>query len=267
MRINTNIDALRVALNLQRHNDAIGRSMQRLSSGLRINSAADDAAGLAISQRMTAQERGLRQAERNISDGMSLAQVADGALSTVVDMYQRIRELAVQAANDTNNASDREALQLEASALLLEIKRQAEQAGFNGMSLLDGSCSVPLQLGAAGGDMLTITIPAVWSREAANIDLTSHADATAALQQLDARLAGLANMRGMLGATQNRLEFAAAAATDSANQLATARSRILDTDFAAETAELTRRQILQQAALAMVAQAAAGPRLVLQLLR
>ena len=123
MRIKTKIDALRAALNMQRHTDAIAKSVQRLSSGLRINSAADDAAGLAIAQRMQAQERGMRAAGSSINDGISMAQVAEGALGTVMDNYQRIRELAVQAASDTYNAGDRMALQLEASALLVQIKR------------------------------------------------------------------------------------------------------------------------------------------------
>jgi flagellin len=202
VRINTNIDALRAALNMQRHGDAIAKSMQRLSSGLRINSAADDAAGLAIAQRMHAQERGLRAGGRNISDGISMTQVADGALGTVMESYQRIRELAVQAANDTYSANDRMALQLEASALLLEIKRIAEDTNFNGISLLEGGSVVQLQLGPDDGDTLPLTVPAVWSQEAGEISLLSHADATAALQQLDARMTGIATMRGMLGAAQ-----------------------------------------------------------------
>ena len=267
MRINTNVDALRVALNIQRHGDAIAKSLQRLSSGLRINSAADDAAGLAIAERMSAELRGRQAASRNIGDGISMAQVAEGALGSVMENYQRIRELAVQAASDTYNANDRMAMQLEASALLLEIKRTAEDTSFNGTRLLDGGAVVPLQLGPGDGDTLPLVVPAVWSREAGDISLLSHADATAALQQLDARMAGIANMRGMLGATQNRLGYAAAHNDLMAQNLAAARSRIMDVDYAWETAQLARHQILQQAAMAMMAQATAGPRLVLQLLR
>ncbi|WP_374580164.1 flagellin [Pseudoduganella sp.] len=267
MRINTNIDALRAALNMQRHGDAIAKSMQRLSSGLRINSAADDAAGLAIAERMTAELRGRRAAAANINDGISMAQVAEGALGSVMESYQRIRELAVQAASDTYNANDRMAMQLEASALLLEIKRVAEDTNFNGMRLLDGSAVVQLQLGPKDGDTLPLTVPAVWSKEAGDISLLNHDDATAALKQVDARMAGIANMRAMLGATQNRLGYAAAHNDIMSENLAAARSRIMDVDYAAETAELARRQILQQAAIAMMTQATAGPRLVLQLLR
>lgn len=267
MRINTNIDALRAALNMQRHGDAIAQSMQRLSSGLRINSAADDAAGLAIAERMTAELRGRRAAASNINDGISMAQVAEGALGSVTENYQRIRELAVQAANDTYSAGDRMAMQLEASALLLEIKRIAEDTSFNGIRLLDGGAVVQLQLGPDDGDTLPLVVPAVWSQEAGDISLLTHADATAALQQLDARMAGIANMRGMLGATQNRLGYAAAHNDRMAENLAAARSRIMDVDYAAETAQLARHQILQQAAMAMLAQATAAPRLVLQLLR
>ncbi len=252
---------------MQRHGDAIAKSMQRLSSGLRINSAADDAAGLAIAERMTAELRGRRAAAANINDGISMAQVAEGALGSVMESYQRIRELAVQAASDTYNANDRMAMQLEASALLLEIKRVAEDTNFNGMRLLDGSAVVQLQLGPKDGDTLPLTVPAVWSKEAGDISLLNHDDATAALKQVDARMAGIANMRAMLGATQNRLGYAAAHNDIMSENLAAARSRIMDVDYAAETAELARRQILQQAAIAMMTQATAGPRLVLQLLR
>ncbi|WP_342118980.1 flagellin N-terminal helical domain-containing protein [Pseudoduganella sp. OTU4001] len=267
MRINTNIDALRAALNMQRHGDAIAKSMQRLSSGLRINSAADDAAGLAIADRMTAQLRGMRAARSNISDGASMAQVADGALASVMESYQRIRELAVQAASDTYSPGDRMAMQLEASALLLEIKRIAEDTNFNGIRLLDGGAVIQLQLGADDGDTLPLAVPAVWSQEAGDISLLNHASATAALQQLDARMAGIANMRGMLGAAQNRLGYAASHSLMMEENLAAARSRIMDVDYAAETARLARHQILQQAAIAMLTQATAAPRLVLQLLR
>ncbi|MCE3264801.1 MAG: flagellin FliC [Pseudoduganella sp.] len=241
--------------------------MQRLSSGLRINSAADDAAGLAIAERMSAELRGRRAASRNINDGVSMAQVAEGALGTVMENYQRIRELAVQAANDTYSANDRMAMQLEASALLLEIKRIAEDTNFNGIPLLGGGAVLQLQLGPREGDTLPLAVPALWSQEAGDISLLSHADATAALQQLDARMAAIANMRGMLGAAQNRLGYAATHNDIMAENLAAARSRIMDVDYAAETAELARRQILQQAAMAMLAQASAAPRLVLQLLR
>lgn len=267
MRINTNIDALRAALNMQRHGDAIAKSMQRLSSGLRINSAADDAAGLAIAERMTAELRGRRSAASNINDGISMAQVAEGALGSVMESYQRIRELAVQAASDTYNANDRMAMQLEVSALLLEIKRVSEDTNFNGTRLLDGSAVVQLQLGPNDGDTLPLAVPALWSKEAGDISMMSHDDATAALKQVDARMAGIANMRAMLGATQNRLGYAAAHNDIMTENLAAARSRIMDVDYAAETAELARRQILQQAAIAMMTQATAGPRLVLQLLR
>ncbi|MYN00615.1 flagellin FliC [Pseudoduganella sp. DS3] len=267
VRINTNIDALRAALNMQRHSDAIAKSMQRLSSGLRINSAADDAAGLAIAERMTSELRGRRMAASNINDGISMAQVAEGALGSVMESYQRIRELAVQAASDTYNANDRMAMQLETSALLMEIKRVAEDTNFNGTRLLDGSAVVQLQLGPDDGDTLPLAVPALWSKEAGDISMMSHDDATAALKQVDARMAGIANMRAMLGATQNRLGYAAAHNDIMTENLAAARSRIMDVDYAAETAELARRQILHQAAIAMMSQATAGPRLVLQLLR
>jgi flagellin len=267
VRINTNIDALRAALNMQRHSEAVARSVQRLSSGLRINSAADDAAGLAIAQRMEAQLRGLRAGNRNISDGISMAQVAEGALGAAMDNYQRIRELAVQAASDTYNANDRMAMQLEASALLLEVKRIAQDTSFNGMPLLDGGGVVQLQLGPKEGDALPLAVPALWSKEAGDISLLSHDQATAALQQLDARMAGIANMRGMLGATQSRLSYAAANNDIMAENLAAARSRIVDVDYAYESAQLARHRILLQASTAMLAQANSWPRLVLQLLR
>jgi flagellin len=216
---------------------------------------------------MQAQERGMRAAGSSINDGISMAQVAEGALGTVMDNYQRIRELAVQAASDAYNAGDRMALQLEASALLVQIKRIAEDTNFNGLRLLDGGTAVQLQLGPGEGDRLPLLVPAVWSKEAGDISLLSHAEATAALQQLAARMEGIAALRGMPGATQNRLAYAAAHNDMMAQHLAAARSRIMEVDYAHETAQLARHQVLQQAAMAMLAQANSWPRRVLQLLR
>jgi len=272
MQLNTNTPALFAQRALERHGMDIADSLRRLSSGLRISSARDDAAGLAISDRMSAQLRGMQQANRNINDGISLLQTGEGALGTITDIFQRVRELAVQAASDTNNAQDRMAMQLEASALLLEAKRMVADTNYNGITLLDGSFSSHLQIGSNAGDLLQLGIPSIFHVNAdgynpTSIDLTSHADATKALTFLDEQILHIDMVRARMGAMQNRLGYASSNNSTMAENLAASRSAILDTDFAAETARLTRSQILQQAAMAMLAQANSQPRLILNLLR
>ncbi|MGB9991589.1 flagellin N-terminal helical domain-containing protein [Massilia sp. SM-13] len=268
----TNTPALFALRAIERHGMDVADSLRRLSSGLRMSSARDDAAGLAISERMGSQLRGMQQANRNINDGISLLQTGEGALGTITDIFQRVRELAVQAASDTNNAQDRMAIQLEASALLLEAKRMVEDTNYNGISLLDGSFSSHLQIGANAGDLLQLGIPSIFHVDAdgynpTSIDLTSHADATKALTFLDEQILHIDMVRARMGAMQNRLGYASSNNATMAENLAASRSAILDTDFAAETARLTRSQILQQAAMAMLAQANSQPRLILNLLR
>ncbi|HEX8603598.1 MAG TPA: flagellin [Pseudoduganella sp.] len=267
MILNTNTDSLFVQRALARSGADVARSIQRLSSGLRINSAKDDPAGLAIAQRMTAQLRGLGQAGRNLNDGISLAQTAEGAIGELGNNYQRIRELAVQAANDTNNANDRQAIQLEANALITENRRIVAETRFNGTALLDGSFAGAIQASDRAGDTIDLAIGAMVTREDADIDMSSHAGATAALTYLDKKLDFLNMQRASLGAMQNRLGYAYGNTMMASENLAAARSRIMDTDYAAETAALARGLILQQVGYAMLAQANTRPNQILQLLR
>ena len=374
-QINTNIMSLNAQRNLASSQNALATSVQRLSSGMRINSAKDDAAGLAIAERMTSQVRGLNQAVRNANDGISLAQTAEGALAEITNNLQRIRELGVQSANATNSVSDRAALDAEAQQLVAEIERVANQTSFNGTSLLDGSfANVVFQVGANVNETITVTgivdanvadlgsvtkaqvtgaaataftavtagdltingtsvgaIDAAASaierasqvRDAINsvadttgvyatndtattVTLSSASDITVAhgatssdaitglvaattntatttgfvglsvatvsganlaIQSMDAALTAVNGARANLGAMQNRFESTVANLSTAAENLSAARSRIQDTDFAAETASLTRAQILQQAGTAMVAQANSLPQSVLSLLR
>ncbi len=377
--INTNIASLNAQRNLNSSQGALNTSLQRLSTGLRINSAKDDAAGLAISERFTAQIRGLNQAARNANDGISLAQTAEGALAEVTNNLQRIRELAVQASNATNSQSDRDALQTEVSELLNEIDRVANQTQFNGVQLLDGSFSgAVFQVGANAGETITISattdantaalgsvtsastsdvatgltgfataisagdmlvngvdIGAVGSAGSAleragqlvnainnvssasgvgatynsataeiilvssgnitftgaalsatvtgftaaenataststgidTLSVSSFAGAQLAIDLVDSSLTSINSARATLGAVQSRFESVVTSVQTTSENLSASRSRIRDADFAAETANLTRAQILQQAGTAMLAQANAAPQNVLALLQ
>ena len=380
--INTNIASLNAQRNLNASQNSLAVSLQRLSSGLRINSAKDDAAGLAISDRFTAQIKGLNQAARNANDGISLAQTAEGALGEVTNNLQRIRELAVQSSNATNSTSDRAALQAEVAQLLNEIDRVANQTSFNGVKLLDGSFSgAVFQVGANAGESITIAsitdanVAAIGSVSQASgaaltvnasaitgfataiaaggvtlngvdigaigaatnaaeragqlvnainntsaqhgvgavynsatgqvtlssaaavvvagsvnsatvagyangsigsvttttgiggLDVSNYANSQLAIQLADSALATVNSTRATLGAVQNRFSSVVANLQTAAENLSASRSRIMDADFAAETANLTRAQILQQAGTAMLAQANAQPNNVLALLR
>ena len=378
--INTNVMSLNAQRNLATNSASLGTTIQRLSSGLRINSAKDDAAGLAISERFTTQIRGLNQAARNANDGISLAQTAEGALAEVGNNVQRIRELAVQASNGTNSQSDRDALQKEVAQLQSEIQRVAEQTTFNGTKLLDGSFSgVAFQVGANSGETITISsilntqtsalggavtrqtssvgvsaltgfataiaagdltingkdvgaIAAAGSAQEragqlaeainrisaqtgvgasydqvsgqltlsskaavtvaganaavavtgfdgtstftsstttgiGNVNVSSFANAQMAIDVSDAALKSINGARADLGAIQNRFSSVVTNLNTTSENLSASRSRIRDTDFAKETAELTRTQILTQAGTAMLAQANQAPQSVLSLLR
>lgn len=376
--INTNVMSLNAQRNLSQSNNDLATSIQRLSTGLRINSAKDDAAGLAISERFTSQIRGLNQAVRNANDGISLAQTAEGALGEVANNLQRIRELAVQSSNATNSSSDRSALQAEVSQLLTEINRVADQTTFNGVNLLDGSFSgAVFQIGANAGENITVSsladantaalgsvtqasasvaasgltgfasaiaaggvtvngvdIGAIGSASSAaeragqlvdainevsqqtnvgasydsatgqitltgsqdiiiagtendattagwanatvattttssgidTLDISSYAGAQLGMQLVDSALTTINSARADLGALQSRFESVVANLQTTSENLSASRSRIQDADFAAETAALTRGQILQQAGTAMLAQANAAPQNVLSLL-
>ncbi len=263
--INTNVASLNAQRNLSESSGSLATSLQRLSSGLRINSAKDDAAGLAISERMTSQIRGLNQAARNANDGISLAQTAEGAMAEVTNNLQRIREIAVQSANATNSASDRAALDAEVQTLIAEIGRVAADTTFNGVQLLNTAATLSFQVGANSGD--TVDLSTVDVSGVISGDVTSAANATTMLGAVDTALTTVNGARADLGGAQNRFESIVRSLQTTAENLSASRSRIQDADFAAETANLTRAQILQQAGTAMLAQANAAPQNVLALLQ
>lgn len=270
--INTNVQSLNAQRNLNVSQSSLSTSLQRLSSGLRVNSSKDDAAGLAIATRMTAQGRGMQVAIRNANDGISLAQTAEGALGQIKDHLLRMRDLAVQAANATNTSADRDQLQTEFKALNDEISRIYTQTAFNGQKILDAdSGTKTFQVGANTGesvDIITTNLSGLYGTvSGANLSGTNAAGATGAIANIDTALVTLSTERSTYGAAQNRFEgIVAILQVSSENQFGAA-SRIMDADYAAETANLTRAQILQQAGTAMLAQANALPNGVLSLLR
>ncbi len=277
--INTNVQSLVAQTALAVNNRALSKAMQQLSTGRRINSAGDDAAGLAITNKMTAQIRGLNQAVRNANDGISLLQTAEGATQEITNMLQRMRELAVQAANDTYSDSDRSSLQLEYDQLAEEISRISDNTKWNDMKVFDTTASgaigvsgaVYFQVGIEGTSGNTISATFI------NLDATSlgisggsvlsQASAQSALDLLDDAISTVDTFRAGLGAKINRLNYAADNLTSVSENTAASRSRIMDTDYAAATTDLARTQIIQQAATAMLAQANQLPQTVLTLLK
>ena len=280
--INTNIMSLNAQRNLSMTQTSLATSVQRLSTGLRVNSAKDDAAGLAIAERMNTQVRGMNVAIRNANDAISLSQTAEGALSKINDMGQRMRELAVQSANATNNDEDRKALNQEYQALAEEIKRNIAGTSFNGTKLFAAGAALTFQVGAnnATTDQITITtatmtgdtdlsnaLGAMGANAASAPGISSFTFATDALGKLDTMLAKINSKRAEFGAVQNRFQAVIENLQVSAENQTAARSRIMDADFAQETANLTRAQVLQQAGTAMLSQANQLPNNVLSLLR
>lgn len=271
--INTNIASLNAQRNLNVSQNSLSTALQRLSSGLRINSAKDDAAGLAISERMTSQIRGMNQAARNANDGISLAQTAEGALVEVTNNLQRIRELAVQAANGIYSTEDRDALDAEVTQLTNEIIRIGNSTKFNGTNLLDGTfTAVKFQVGAdtTTDDQIEIDEIITMADVATDGAFTVAGDgseALTAIETVDSALELVNAARADLGAIQNRFSSVITNLQTNSENLSASRSRIQDADFAAETAALTRAQILQQAGVAMLSQANALPNNVLSLLR
>ena len=278
--INTNLMSLNAQRNLSTTQSALATSVQRLSTGLRVNSAKDDAAGLAIAERMNTQVRGMNVAIRNANDAISLAQTAEGALSKINDMGQRMRELAVQSANATNNATDRESLDAEFQALSAEIKRNLEGTSFNGTKLFAALATMTFQVGAnnATTDQIAVITTNLTTETsmtgilgggggAAAADIKDVGKSREALDKLDKMLATVNAKRAEFGATQNRFEAVIQTLQVSAENQTAARSRIMDADFASETAALTRSQVLQQAGTAMLSQANSLPNNVLSLLR
>ena len=277
--INTNVASLTAQRNLTGSQSSLATSMQRLSSGLRINSAKDDAAGLAIAERMNAQVRGMNVAIRNANDGISLAQTAEGALSKVGDALQRMRELAVQARNSTNSSSDKDSLNKEFGELQSEITRVLGGTSFNGKKILgaDGT-TLTFQIGAntTTDDSVTITsenmtansdITAITASTAAINASSTASDIGAVIDDIDTALDTINDTRATFGATQSRFDAIISNLQQSVEAQSAARSRIMDADFASETANMSRAQILQQAGTAMVAQANQLPQQVLSLLR
>jgi flagellin len=266
--INTNLASLNAQRNLTQSQSSLSISMQRLSSGMRINSAKDDAAGLAISDRMTSQVRGLNQGVRNANDAISLSQVAEGALGAMTDMFQRMRELAVQAANSTNGTDDLANLNAEYQSLKTEIDRIGTATKFNNQAILAGDAGAKtFQVGANAADTIIVTTVAATGYTAGIGGLTSNALSSAEITALDASLKLVSTDRATYGAAQNTMQFAIQNLQNASENQAAARSRIMDADYAQETSSLSRSQILQQAGTAMVAQANQLPQGVLTLLR
>ena len=273
MTINTNMQSLNAQRNLSTTQGMLSTTMQRLSSGLRVNSAKDDAAGLAIAERMNAQVKGMNVAARNANDGISLAQTAEGALGKITENLQRMRELGVQAANGTNGTKDRGALDKEYSALAAEIGRITANTEFNGKKLLNANASFTFQVGAntATDNQISVVVSSattLTSLSASTATLgTVESAALAQVNAIDSALDNINGMRADYGAAQNRFEATIANLQVASENTAAARGRIMDADFAGETSNLSRAQILQQAGTAMVAQANQLPQGVLALLR
>ena len=266
--INSNISSLNAQRNLLKSSLGLNKSMQRLSSGLRINSAKDDAAGLAISDRMTSQIRGLNQAVRNTNDGISLAQTAEGALQETTNNLQRMRELAVQASNGTLSDADRTSLNAEYSELVAEVDRISGTTTFNGIKLLDGTLNADIQVGANAGETINITIGAADSSTLMGSvgDVTTVSNAQTEIDAIDTALASVDSIRGKLGAKQNRFESTIANLSNISENMSAARSRIMDADIAQETSNMTKYNILQQAGVSVLAQSNQMPSLALSLL-
>jgi len=273
LRINTNVASLSAQRNLSKASVSLGRNFEHLSTGKRIARASDDAAGLAISTRLSAQVRSLQQASRNANDGISMVQTAEGSLGEIANVLSRARELAVQSANGTLSATDKDGLQQEFANLLNQVNQISSSTSFNGISLLDGSTpSISLQIGAGttgGTDTLTVSLTSSTATALSinTLDIGSTGNATAAITALDTAIDSISASRSALGAVQNTLSGTISAIDNRSENLAGANSRIVDVDVAAETAELTKNNILQQAALAVLAQANQQPSSALTLLR
>ncbi|MDK1066186.1 flagellin [Cronobacter sakazakii] len=275
--INTNLLSLTTQNNLNKSQSALGTAIERLSSGLRINSAKDDAAGQAIANRMTSQVKGMTQAARNANDGISLVQTAEGNLNEINTNLQRIRELAVQAANDTNGSSDLTSVNTEITQRLAEIDRIAGGANFNGKKLLDGSVtsSLNIQVGAgvSANDTIGIGSNALINATSGSLDtnlkttISDNASAKSVISAADAAIAKIDGARSNMGAIQNRFESTIHNLNNSINNLSAAQSRIQDADYATEVSNMSRAQILQQAGTSVLSQANQVPQSMLSLLR
>jgi flagellin len=271
LAVNTNVSALNAQRQLLSSGSSLDTSFKRLSSGFRINSAADDSAGLQISNRLSSQINGLNQAISNANDGISLAQTAEGAMEEITNSLQRIRTLAVQSQNGINSSGDRTALQKEVSALQTEIDRIKDTTQFGGVDLLKGSFSANFLVGANAGQNILVKMSRAngFGTKGLGIDTLSIktvAQASTALTQIDSAIKSIDSARADLGAIQNRFQSTIRNLSNVVENVSAARSRIRDTDFAKETAELTRAQILQQASTTILSQANTRPQTALSLL-
>jgi flagellin len=282
LSILTNISAMDTHRNLVSSQNAVSTAMQRLSSGLRINTAADDAAGYAISQGLTSQVNGFDQASRNVGDATSMVQTAESSLNNVQSMLQRVRELAVQYQNGDLSSTDKTDIQNEVNQLTQEVDRQRGAVTFNGINLLNGTAGgtngVTFQVGANSGDTLSASFADVegstglgvtgfsWSQAASGGAVFDLSQANA-LSTLDTAIGNISNLAATLGAVQNRLQYTSDAISSTEENLSASNSRIQDVDMASEMTTLTQQQILQQAGTAMLAQANSQPQLVLKLLQ
>lgn len=274
MRINNNLMAMNAHRQLTINNTAQGKSLEKLSSGFRINRAGDDAAGLSISEKMRAQIRGLNQASRNAQDGISLIQTAEGALNETHAILQRMRELAVQSANDTNVDVDRNALNEEITQLKAEINRIGNNTQFNDKNILAADNSVVLQVGSNAGQTITVQIAGALNNalgednvDVSGVSVSTRTAASSAIAKVNSAIISVSKSRSKLGAYQNRLEHTIKNLDNAAENLQASESRIRDVDMAKEMMNFTKQNILNQAATAMLAQANQAPQGVLQLLR
>jgi flagellin len=259
LTINTNLEAMNAQRNLNNTQGMLSTAMQSLSSGLRINSAADDVAGYAISQRLQGQVNGLNQAAQNSQDAVSLAQTAQGSLNDVTQMLQRVRELAVQYANGTTSSTDQAAIQSEVNQLVSEIDRVGETTQFNGVNLLSGATTISFQVGANDGEVIAVTTITL-SASIGTISLTS-------ISGIDAALSAVSSAAGDFGSVQNRIQYTESNLEVYSQNLSSAVSSIVDVNMAAEMTAFTKDQVLQQAGVSILAQANALPQAVLKLLQ
>ncbi|MAJ70895.1 MAG: flagellin FliC [Alteromonadaceae bacterium TMED7] len=271
--VNTNVSSLNAQRQMFSSSNGLDTAFERLSSGFRINSAADDAAGLQISDRMTSQIQGLDQAVRNANDGISLAQTAEGAMQEITTALQRIRVLAIQSQNGINTSADRLALQKEVSALKTEISRIATTSQFGGVDILTGGYSAKFLVGANAGQTISVNISRTGgygfsglTNGQSDLSIASAATASAALTTIDSAISAIDAKRADLGAIQNRFQSTIRNLSNISENVSAARSRIRDTDFATETAQLTRFQIIQQASTTVLSQANQRPQAALSLL-
>jgi len=272
LRVNTNVTSINAQRNLSTVTNRLSGNFRRLSTGLRISTAADDAAGLAISERLRSQVRSLEQAKRNANDGISLVQTAEGALNEVSSILVRLRELAIQSSNGSVSDQDKSTLNEEFSSLVAEVNRIGASTEFNGIKLLDGSSSsVSFQVGfgtTAGIDTISVSLSPSLSTSLSldSLDIGSTGSTTTAITNIDSAINSISSLRGSLGAVQNRLGNTINNLAIQSENLSAAESRIRDVDVAYETAQLTRNNILQQASISVLAQANAQPQSALSLL-